>query len=59
MVLWLHGAPPSNKMKEMLQTKQFHEKVKLFISSNIQAYLHDTHGTSILSIPQESHVAFL
>jgi hypothetical protein len=42
-------------MKELLLTEEFHMRVKSFISANIHADLPDTHGTSVLSIPQESH----
>jgi hypothetical protein len=49
---------PSDRMKELLLTEEFRMRVKSFISANIHADLPDTHGTSVLSIPQESHVSF-
>lgn len=58
IVLWLHGAPTSDQMKECLLNEQFREKVKSFITSNIRADLHDVPGPSVLSIPRERCVAF-
>ena len=58
MVLWLRGSMPSDKMKELLLTEEFRTKVKSFIAANIRADLVNTHGTSVLTIPRESHVSF-
>ena len=51
MVLWLQGAMPSDKMKELLLTEEFRMKVKSLIATNVCADLPDTHGTSIHTIP--------
>ena len=59
MVLWLQGAVPSDLMKELLETKDFCNKVKLFIATNICADMPDTPGMSILSVPHEPCIAFL
>ena len=49
---------PSDKMKELLQTEEFHTKVKSFITANIHVDLLNNQGTSVLTIPWESHVSF-
>lgn len=58
IVLWLQGAVPSDRMKELLLTEEFRMRVKSFILANICADLPDMHGTSVLTIPHESHVSF-
>ena len=58
MVLWLRGSMPSDKMKELLLTEEFRTKVKSFIAANIRADLPNNQGTSVLTIPRESHVSF-
>lgn len=57
-VLWLHGAPSSDQMKESLQNEEFRNKIKSFIRANIRADLPDVPGPSVLSIPRERCVAF-
>ena len=58
IILWLHGAPTSDEMKQCLLNEEFQKKVKSFIKSNIRADLHDVPGSSVLSIPRERCVAF-
>ena len=58
MVLWLRGSMASDEMKELLLTEEFHMKVKLFIATNIRVDLPNNQGTSVLTIPRESHVSF-
>ena len=58
IILWLHGAPTSDEMKQCLLNEEFQKKVKSFIKSNIHADLHDVPGSSVLSIPRERCVAF-
>ena len=57
-LLWLHGSVPSEQMKQLLLTDEFRSRVKSFIASNIRADLRHSPGSSILSIPRESCVAF-
>ena len=58
MVLWLQGAVPSDHMKQLLQTEEFRDKVKMFIAANIRVDIPGVQGTSILSVPREPCVAF-
>lgn len=58
MLLWLKGAPTSSRMKELLQSINFREKLKQFISANIRADLPEAYGTAVLSLPRATRVAF-
>ena len=58
MVLWLRGSPTVSKMKELLLSNHFRDKMKQFIAANIQVDIPDSPGHTVLSIPRQSSVAF-
>ena len=58
MVLWLTDSLTALQMKEYLQSEQFRERLKTFISTNICANLQDIVGEAVLAIPKDSAVAF-
>lgn len=58
MILWLKGSGTSKQMKERLLADEFRAVIQSFISVNIRAHLPDIAGSTILSIPQKSRVAF-
>ncbi len=58
MLIWLVGSGTAREMKDCLLTEDFRTKVRSFISTNICADLPDFSGPNVLSIPQQSAVAF-
>ena len=58
MVLWLRGSPTITKMKDLLLSEHFREKMKQFIAANIRADIPNSPGPAVLSIPRQSSVAF-
>jgi len=58
MLIWLVGSGTAREMKDCLLTDDFRTKVCTFISTNIRADLPNFSGTNVLSIPQQSTVAF-
>ena len=59
MILWLSSSLPAPQMHEHLLQKDFRDKIKQFITTNIHAKLPTAPGESILSIPKQPQVAFL
>jgi hypothetical protein len=39
LLLWLKGTPTSSRMKELLQTQEFRDQMKAFITANITAHV--------------------
>ena len=59
MLLWLQNAPPSHKIKTLLKTKEFREKLQKFISANFRSHLPGFESlTSIKNIPSEDDIAW-
>ena len=58
MLLWLKGSVPSARMKTLLQTEQFRDRVKSFIATNIRAHVPDIDGRSLLSPSTDNAVSF-
>ena len=57
MVLWLTDSLLASQMKYLLN-EQFREKLKKYISINIQADIPGIVGNTILSVPKDGAVAF-
>ena len=58
MLLWLKGSVPSARMKSLLQSEQFRERVKIFIGTNICAHVPDFNGHLLLSSSKDNAVSF-
>jgi hypothetical protein len=56
MVLWLKDSVMSTRMKELLSSEQFQDKVKMFIWANIRAHIPGFVGTDVLTIPKQNAV---
>lgn len=58
MIVWLSGAPTSPKMKELLQSEGFRQRVAEFISVNICAHHHALTKEVLRDLPRERGVSY-
>ena len=58
MLLWLDGAVTTSKMKDLLATDNFRDRVRQFITANISGDIAHLDGPSILSLPKDRAAAF-
>lgn len=58
MIIWLSGAPTSPKMKELLQSEVFRQRVAEFISVNICAHHHALTKEALRELPKERGVSY-
>lgn len=58
ILLWLKGSVPSSKMKQLLLTEEFRERVKNFIAANIHGDISDMDGPTMLATPETQPLPF-
>ena len=58
MLLWLEGAVTTSKMKELLSTEHFRDRITNFLAANISGDIANLDGPSILSLPKDKTAAF-
>ncbi|KAF7293724.1 ATP-dependent DNA helicase [Mycena chlorophos] len=58
MLVWLKGAPTANLMRDALQSSDFREKMKSFISRNIRAHIEGTDSKTLMQLKKGVNIAY-
>lgn len=58
MLMWLHGAPTSDDMRELLKQEAFRQRIAEFIQATIRAHLDGFTEEEIQRMPKRSDVAY-
>lgn len=58
MLLWLRGAPTATRMKDLLQSDAFQQRMATFISNNIRASIEKDVDEDSYDLPNDSSISY-